>query len=111
MGAPNHDRCNRLPRRELHGFERKHLCGMAHGLEPVVQIGRDGVSDAAIAAVREALIAHELIKVRLRQPKDKRSMAEMLAQRASAHLCGLIGHIAILYRQHPKRPQIVLPAE
>ena len=91
----------------LTGRQRKSLRGLAHRLEPVVLVGRDGVTDAVVRAVGEALTAHELIKVRLHEPEDKRAAAQALADGAGAALCGLVGHTVILYRPHPERPKIV----
>jgi hypothetical protein len=45
--------------------ERAHLQPRAHGLEPVVQTGSAGVTQALIAEVERALTAHELIKVKI----------------------------------------------
>jgi len=94
----------------LRGFQRKHLRGLAHALKPVVQIGRSGISDDVIEALDQALLHHELIKVRMFQPEDKKAMAAELAERGRAHLCGLVGHMAILYRPHPKKPTIKVPS-
>lgn len=93
----------------LRGFERQHLRGLAHPLSPVVQVGRSGVTEEVIGTVRRALDDHELVKVALHRPTDKKAMAAELASRAEAHLCGLVGHRVILYRRHPERPRIVLP--
>ena len=92
----------------LTGAQRQKLRGRAHALEPVVLVGHSGVTDAVIKAVDEALLAHELIKVRLHQPEDKRGSAAELAERARPALCGLVGHTVILYRPHPTKPRIVL---
>jgi RNA-binding protein len=67
-----------------------------------VQVGHAGLSEAVVHAVNGALHDHELIKVRLHEPDDKRAMAEELAESARAALCGLIGHTLILYRPRPK---------
>ena len=91
----------------LTGRQRKSLRGQAHRLEPVVLVGREGVTDAIVRAVGEALLTHELIKVRLHEPDDKRGAAQALADGAGAALCGLVGHTVILYRPHPERPRIV----
>ena len=91
----------------LTGRQRKSLRGLAHRLEPVVLVGREGVTDAVVRAVAEALLTHELIKVRLHEPEDKKSDALALADGAGAALCGLVGHTVILYRPHPERPKIV----
>lgn len=92
----------------LTGAQRQHLRGRAHGLEPVVLVGHAGLTDAVVHAVDEALAAHELIKVRLHQPEDKRGTAVELAERSGGALCGLIGHTVILYRPHPTSPKITL---
>lgn len=94
---------------ELAGFQRKFLRGRAHALKPVVQVGQNGVTEQVIDAVDAALLAHELIKVRLTRPPDKRAMAHALASGAGAALCGLVGHTVILYRPHPDHPRIELP--
>lgn len=97
------------PPPELLGFQKKFLRGLMHGQHALVQVGHQGITNAVIDAIDDALLDHELIKVRMHEPEDKKAMAVELAQRASAALCGLIGHQAILYRRHPKKPKIKLP--
>jgi RNA-binding protein len=94
----------------LAGYQRKHLRELAHGLKPVVQVGKEGVNAAVLAAVEQALLDHELIKVRLHEPEDKKALARELAAGADAELCGLVGHTVILYRPHPEKPRLRLPA-
>jgi RNA-binding protein len=107
VSAPADDR-PRVPAPALTGRQRRRLRGLAHALDPVVQVGQSGVTDAVARAVDAALLAHELIKVRLREPDDKNAAAASLAACADAALCGLVGHTAILYRPHPDRPTIAL---
>lgn len=90
----------------LTGKQRKHLRGLAHELEPVVHVGSAGASSAVLAEVDAALASHELIKVRLHDPDDKKGLAAELAERTGAVACGLIGHTVILYRRHPEKPRI-----
>lgn len=92
----------------LTGRERKALRGLAHHLEPVVHVGSAGLSEAVLRQVDDALRAHELVKVRLHQPVDKHSDAETLAAATDAALCGMVGHVVILYRPDPERPKITL---
>lgn len=93
----------------LAGYQRKHLRGLAHRLKPLVQVGDAGLSAAVIAATQQALEDHELVKVRLHEPADKREMAKELARQSNSELCGLVGHTVILYRQHPETPRIEVP--
>jgi RNA-binding protein len=92
----------------LTGRQRKALRGLAHGFEPLVHVGAAGVTEAVVRAVDGALRAHELVKVRLHAPATKHDEAEALATATGAALCGLIGHVVILYRPHPETPKIVI---
>ena len=94
----------------LTGYQRKHLRKLAHSLDPVVFVGEAGISDAVVAALDVALRDHELVKVRLRQPEDKKAMAATLAERSGAELCGLVGHTAILYRRNAENPRVEVPS-
>jgi len=98
---------------QLEGFQRRHLRGLAHGLQPVVMIGKDGLSDAVVAKTEAELVAHELIKVRFGDWKDeKRELLDELAARTRAELVGVVGHVGILFRQNrePKRRRIRVPS-
>ena len=94
---------------ELEGYQRRHLRGLANPLKALVQIGDGGLSDAVVDAIDAALADHELVKVRLRQPEDKKALANEIAERTCAALCGLVGHTVILYRPDPEAPKIALP--
>lgn len=93
----------------IEGFQRKYLRGLAHNHKAVTQIGRQGLTSEAIQSVRAALEDHELVKVSMHKPKDKKAMAAELAVRTESELCGLIGHTVILYRAHSEAPVIRLP--
>ncbi|MGD8859081.1 MAG: ribosome assembly RNA-binding protein YhbY [Myxococcales bacterium] len=84
--------------------QRKKARGLAHHLEAVVRVGHEGVTEGVVNAVRQALADHELIKVRLHEPEDKKAMADELARATDSALCGLVGHTVILYRRHPEKP-------
>ena len=58
---------------ELAGFQKRHLRSLAQRLDPVVWVGDEGLSEGVLRALREALSAHELVKVRMRAPEDKRA--------------------------------------
>lgn len=84
---------------ELTSAQRKHLRGLAHHLEPLVQIGRSGLSDGVLASLDQALTQHELVKVRFvdHRPRKRELCAEVV-ERLGAALAGTVGHVAIFYR-------------
>ncbi len=87
---------------ELTGQQRKHLRSLAHALQPVCYVGKNGLSDPMVESVRLALSDHELVKVKFNDHKDeKKALAAQLEQLTDSNIVGLIGNIAILYRQQP----------
>ena len=89
---------------ELAGYQRRALRAAAHDLQPLVHIGKEGLAENVLKSVREALAAHELIKVRFIDQKERRrEVAEELATAVGAALAGVVGHVAILYRANPDK--------
>ncbi len=98
----------------LKGFQKKFLRGQAHGLKPVVFIGQKGLTANLIDTIHQALNTHELIKVKFIDFKEKQhkiDIAEAIASKADCQLVGMIGHMAIFYRQQidPEKRKIQLP--
>lgn len=97
---------------ELSGFQRRFLRGQAHGLKPLVHLGKQGLSDPAVAMIDEALSHHELIKVRFVDFKDeKKQLAARIEELLQADLVGMVGHTATFFRQQrdPDKRKIALP--
>jgi RNA-binding protein len=85
--------------KKLSGIQAKFLRGLAHALKPVVFVGQKGVTSALIESTDHAFQRHELIKVKFIDFKE------------NSQLAGMIGHIAIFYKQHtdPDKRKIVIP--
>lgn len=85
--------------------ERAQLRAKANPLEPIIQIGKDGISDNLIAQADDALDARELIKVRVHletAPESPREFADKLAERLSAEVIQVIGGVIVIYRKADK---------
>ena len=89
------------------GAERAALRGRLHGESPVVQVGREGLSDGVVASVGEALAAREVIKVRFGKgaPVGPAEGGRELAERVEAELLGTVGRVVMLYRPRPDAEQ------
>jgi RNA-binding protein len=88
---------------QLKGTQRKYLRGEAHHLKPLVLIGRNGINKQVIGSVDLALKDHELIKVKFGEFKDaKKEISAEIADATKSEVVGIIGNIAIFYRQHPQ---------
>ena len=97
---------------KLSSSQRSYLRGQAHHIEPVVIIGKNGISDGTIEAVNKALDARELIKIKFREFKDeKKSLSHQIAESTESDVVGMIGHTIILFRQNPdpEKQNIHLP--
>jgi RNA-binding protein len=95
----------------LSGKQRHHLRGLGHALSPIAHIGKDGLSDAFVAAVDQALTDHELIKVKILDTADldRHEAADALAERTGSEVAQVLGHTVLLFRAHPEDPTISLP--
>ncbi len=88
---------------QLRGSQRKYLRSQAHHLKPLVIIGRNGINPQVIGSVDRALIDHELIKIKFGEFKEaKKEIAAEIAQATQSETIGIIGNIALFYRQHPE---------
>ena len=99
------------PAGALSGRSVRTLRAMGHHLVPVVQIGKEGITEGVISATRAALLAHELVKVKISQdaPVDRKVAGEDLAKRTAATLAQVLGRTLLLYKRHPHKPKISLP--
>src|SRR5690606_10905156 len=63
--------------------QRAYLKSLAHPLKPILQIGREGVTDAVARTVTDAFNTRELLKVKVLEaaPAPARETAEDLAAR------------------------------
>lgn len=92
--------------------QRAHLKTLAHPLKPVLQIGRDGITDAVARTVADAFRTRELVKLKVLEssPATAREVGESLAAAlGGVRLVQVIGRTIVLYRRHPDHPAIRLP--
>ncbi len=83
----------------LSSSEKAKLKAEAHGLNPVVQIGKNGVTDQAISNIVKALKDHELIKIKfVAHKEEKEPLIREITSRTRADLVGIIGNTATLYK-------------
>lgn len=89
----------------LSTHQKKHLRGLCHALQPVVTIADKGLVDTVGLEIENALLHHELIKVRIRQDRAVRQQTvETLVGSLSAEAVMAVGQVVCLYRPNPNRP-------
>lgn len=89
--------------------QRAQLKARAHALEPFVQVGHAGLTEAVAAEVDRALAARGLIKVKILSPdRDSRQqLCEALCARTDATAVQRVGKVVVLWR--PKAEDAPLP--
>lgn len=95
----------------LTGKQRSHLKGLAHKIEPIFQIGKNGLSDNFIKQVEEALESRELIKIKILQNSilDPTEVANEIAEKLDAEFVQSIGSKFVIYKESRENKKIHLP--
>ncbi|MCB6182263.1 ribosome assembly RNA-binding protein YhbY [Leeia sp. TBRC 13508] len=95
---------------ELTPTERRVLRAEAHGKNPVVMIGQNGLTDAVIREIAVNLDAHELIKIRVfsDEREVRVQLFEDICNQLDAAQVQHIGKLLVIYRPHPENPKISL---
>lgn len=88
--------------------QRAFIKKKAHDLEPLVRIGKDGVTENLIQSILEAIDSREILKVKILQncEKEKEEVLEELSGRNEFEVVGLIGRTIILYKENKDKPVI-----
>ena len=95
----------------LNSKQRSFLISLSNPLDPVVQIGKNGVSPEAVISTEEAFNTRELLKgaVVKMAPVTPREAAETLAGRTRSQVVMVIGRKFVLYKPFKENPKIILP--
>ncbi len=92
------------------GKQRAQLRSMANGLETILYIGKDGITDATLKEAYDALEARELIKCAVQQNCEmtaKEACAE-LCEKTNAQFVACIGRRFVIYRESNTNKKIIL---
>jgi putative YhbY family RNA-binding protein len=90
---------------ELSPIERKALKAEAHGLDPVVLIGNEGLTPAVLREIDRSLKAHELIKIRAftDEREERVQWFAEICEKLNAAPVQHIGKMLIVYRENPDK--------
>ena len=87
----------------LSSKERAELRAEAHHLTPSVHVGHQGLTDALVQTLDDALRTRELVKVALAKTTDvsAKDASHQLAERLGADVVQTIGRTCTLFRENP----------
>ena len=95
----------------LTGKQRSYLKSIAHNLEPIFQLGKNGITDNFTKQVDEALNAREIVKINVLKNNilDPTDVAIELCEELNAEFIQSIGRKFTIYRESKDNKKIVLP--
>ncbi|MBE6812289.1 MAG: YhbY family RNA-binding protein [Ruminococcaceae bacterium] len=89
--------------------QRAELRGKANSLEPIFQVGKNGLTPEFLAQLEGAIALRELMKIKILRetsPVDARTAADEIAAHLNADVVQVIGNIMVLYRENPELHKI-----
>ena len=85
--------------------EKRKLKAEAQHLEPVVRVGKAGLTPPVLVSIEQALTSRQLIKIRFDHERDERDvLAAEVATATGAALIMQVGKVAVYYRPKPVEP-------
>lgn len=91
---------------ELKSYQRAFLRSRAQELDPVVYVGKEGLTDGVIGALDKALSDHELVKVRFQNSKDEiKEISRELESATSSTFIATTGFTSVFFRQDETDPE------
>lgn len=81
--------------------QKKFLTGIAHGLNPMILIGANGVTKSLMAELESTLEHHELLKIKMAgaEREDRKEMTHYILEQTGALLVQSIGKTCVIYRK------------
>jgi len=82
--------------------QKKYLRGIAHGLNPMIIIGSNGVTESLMAELENTLSHHEILKIKMAsaEREDRKAIVEFIVKETGSLLVQTIGKICVIYRQN-----------
>lgn len=92
----------------LTGKDRSYLKGLANGLNPSMQIGKEGLTESIIVELDQQLESKELIKLSVldNSPVIVEEIVEEILNKTNSEFVQMIGSKLIIYRKSKKNPKI-----
>lgn len=81
--------------------ERANLRAEANGLDPIFQIGKEGITDSVIAQLEDTFNTRELFKIKVHlesAPESPKELATKIAEATSCDIVQVIGGTIVVFR-------------
>ena len=97
----------------INGKQRAYLRKLSHDIDPIFQVGKNGIEDAFLKQVEDALEKRELIKIKVLENSglETREASDYICSKVGAEGIQAIGSKIVLYKQSKKNPKIEIPSK
>lgn len=91
--------------------QRSYLRSLANTMDPIFQLGKNGIEEGFLKQIDDALEARELIKIAVLNNSglDAREASDAICEQVGCEGVQSIGNKIVLYRKSSKKPKIELP--
>lgn len=85
--------------------QRSHLKSLGANLDPIMQVGKEGITDNLLQSLSDALEARELIKIHILEnaTDEPKAMAQEIADGLQGEVVIVMGRKAVLYRRSSRK--------
>lgn len=93
--------------------QRAYLRGLAQNIDPIFQIGKNGIEGPFLKQVAQALEKREIIKIKVLENSgyDTREASDFICGKIGCEGVQAIGNKIVLYRKSSKNSKIELPGK
>lgn len=91
--------------------QRAYLRSLANRMDPIFQVGKNGIEDNFIKQVQDALEARELIKIKVLENSGltAREASQIICEEVRCEGIQAIGSKVVVFKQSKNKPKIELP--
>ncbi len=95
----------------ISGKQRSYLKSLANRLEPIFQVGKNGITENLLKQLDEALEAREIIKINVLNNSllEAKNVALEVTEKLDAEFVQSIGNKFVIYRESKENKKIELP--
>ena len=93
------------------GKQRAYLRSLAQKITPIFQIGKNGIEEAFLVQIEQALEKSELIKIKVLENSgmETREASDIICSKIGCEGIQAIGNKIVLYKKSKNNPKIELP--
>ncbi|MBP2028084.1 RNA-binding protein [Acetoanaerobium pronyense] len=95
----------------IKGKQRAYLKSLAHNLDVMSHIGKEGITDSFLSSLEEVIEKREIVKVRILDNCgiDAKEAANEVCEAINAEFVQAIGSTFTIYKKSKNNPVITLP--